>query len=167
MIGMRISGKTIYLTLMGSLLVWGQAPDVAELRATRERNQRVLSDWPNLGRYREENAKLAPAAADEKRVVFMGDSITDGWGRKYGKFFPGKPYVNRGIGGQTTPQMLLRFRADVLALEPKAGVILVGTQDHVRKTGAVSPGGIEDNLISMGWAAEGPGGSGGTSSGDA
>src|SRR5437870_7456671 len=134
MIGMRVSGKTIYLTLMGSLLVWGQAPDVAKLQATLERNQRILSDWPNLGRNREENAKLTPAA-DEKRVVFMGDSITDGWGRKYGKFFPGKPYVNRGIGGQTTPQMLLRFRADVLALEPKAVVILVGTNDIAGNTG--------------------------------
>jgi len=136
MIGMRVSGKTIYLTLMGSLLVWGQAPDVAKLRATLERNQRVLSDWPNLGRYREENAKLGPAAADEKRVVFMGDSITDGWGRKYGKFFPGKPYVNRGIGGQTTPQMLLRFRADVLALEQGHGFSLIGSS----QVGAQLPG---------------------------
>jgi len=149
MIGMRVSGKTIYLTLMGSLLVWGQAPDVAKLQATLERNQRVLSDWPNLGRYREENAKLAPAAADEKRVVFMGDSITDGWGRKYGKFFPGKPYVNRGIGGQTTPQMLLRFRADVLALEPKAVVILAGTNDIAGNTGPMTLEAIEDNLMSM------------------
>src|SRR2546426_7863982 len=154
MIGMRVSGKTIYLTLMGSLLVWGQAPDVAKLQATLERNQRVLSDWPNLGRYREENAKLAPAAADEKRVVFMGDSITDGWGRKYGKFFPGKPYVNRGIGGQTTPQMLLRFRADVLSLEPKAGVILVGTNHIVGNTRPMSLGGIEDKLMSMGGLAK-------------
>ena len=145
MIGMRVSGKTIYLTLMGSLLVWGQAPDVAKLQATLERNQKVLSDWPNLGRYHEENAKLATAGADEKRVVFMGDSITDGWGRKYGKFFPG----NRGIGGQTTPQMLLRFRADVLALEPKAVVILAGTNDIAGNTGPMTLEAIEDNLISM------------------
>jgi len=149
MIGMRVSGKTIYLTLMGSLLVWGQAPDVAKFQATLERNQKVLNDWPNLGRYREENARLAPAAADEKRVVFMGDSITDGWGRKYGKFFPGKPYVNRGIGGQTTPQMLLRFRADVLALDPKAVVILAGTNDIAGNTGPMTLEAIEDNLMSM------------------
>src|SRR5713226_7103952 len=149
MIGMRISGKTIYLTLMGSLLVWGQAPDVAKLQATLERNQRVLSDWPNLGRYREENAKLAPAAADEKRVVFMGDSITDGWGRKYGKFFPGKPYINRGISGQTTPQMLIRFRPDVIALKPKVVVILAGTNDLAGNTGPSRIEAIEDNFISM------------------
>jgi lysophospholipase L1-like esterase len=68
------------------------------------------TDWPNLARYHDENARLAAPAPGESRVVFMGDSITDGWGRQYGQFFPGKPYVNRGISGQTTPQMLIRFR---------------------------------------------------------
>jgi len=127
----------------------GPGTRCGEAPGDTERNQKVLSDWPNLGRYREENAKLGPAAADEKRVVFMGDSITDGWGRKYGKFFPGKPYVNRGIGGQTTPQMLLRFRADVLALEPKAVVILAGTNDIAGNTGPMTLEAIEDNLMSM------------------
>src|SRR5207245_913777 len=98
-------------------------------------NQKILKDWPNLARYHDENAKLPPAPADEKRVVFMGDSITDGWGRKYGKFFPGKPYVNREIGGQTTPQMLLRFRPGVIPLAPKAVVILAGANDIAGNTG--------------------------------
>ena len=79
----------------------------------------------------------------------MGDSITDGWGRRYGKFFPGKPYINRGISGQTTPQMLLRFRADVIALEPKAVVILAGTNDISANTGPSTLEMIEDNLASM------------------
>ena len=87
--------------------------------------------------------------AGEKRVVFMGDSITDAWGRNYGKFFPGKPYVNRGISGQTTPQMLIRFRPDVIALKPKAVVILAGTNDISGNTGPATLEEIEGNLTSM------------------
>src|SRR5436190_16392231 len=80
----------------------------------------------------------------------MGDSITDNWGRRYGKpFFPGKPYVNRGISGQTTPQMLIRFRPDVIALQPKMVVILAGTNDLAGNTGATTLEAIEDNLTSM------------------
>src|SRR5436190_23845570 len=80
----------------------------------------------------------------------MGDSITDNWGRRYGKpFFPGKPYVNRGIGGQTTPQMLIRFRPDVIALRPKVVVILAGTNDIAGNTGPTTLEAIEDNLASM------------------
>jgi lysophospholipase L1-like esterase len=105
-------------------------------------------DWPNLGRYREENARLAPAAKGEKRVVFIGDSITDGWGHG-ADFFPGKPYINRGISGQTTPQMLVRFRQDVIALKPKAVVILAGINDIAGNTGPTTLEAIEDNLASM------------------
>src|SRR5213076_1975582 len=83
----------------------------------------------------------------EKRVVFMGDSITDGW--KLATYFPSKPYVNRGISGQTTPQMLIRFRPDVIALKPKAVVILAGTNDIAGNTGPMTLEAIEDNLISM------------------
>src|SRR5260370_19059922 len=91
------------------------APDeVTRLRTQLDRSQRVLKDWPNLARYRDDNASLAPPAPGASRVVFMGDSITDGWGRRYGKFFEGKPYVNRRITGQTTPQILIRFRAAVI-----------------------------------------------------
>jgi lysophospholipase L1-like esterase len=109
-----------------------------------------LRDWPNLGRYREANAKVAPPAKDENRVVFMGDSITDMWDDNgFGGFFPGKDYVNRGIGGQTTPQMLIRFRPDVIALKPKVVVILAGTNDLAGNTGPSTLEAIEDNLTSM------------------
>ena len=107
------------------------------------------TDWPNLARYHDENAHLAPPAAGENRVVFMGDSITDSWGRQHGQFFPGKPYVNRGISGQTTPQMLIRFRPDVIALKPKVVVFLAGTNDIAGNTGPMTLEAIEDNLASM------------------
>ena len=107
------------------------------------------TDWPNLARYHDDNAHLTPPAASENRVVFMGDSITDGWGRQYGQFFPGKPYVNRGISGQTTPQMLIRFRPDVIALKPRVVVFLAGTNDIAGNTGPMTLDAIEDNLTSM------------------
>ncbi|MGB2714599.1 MAG: SGNH/GDSL hydrolase family protein [Vicinamibacterales bacterium] len=106
-----------------------------------------LRDWANLARYREANRALAPAAG---RVVFMGDSITDAWPQpRFGEFFPGKPYVGRGISGQTTPQMLLRFRQDVINLKPKAVVILAGTNDIAGNTGTMSNEDIQGNLMSM------------------
>ncbi len=109
-----------------------------------------LKDWPNLARYRDDNSKVAPPAKDENRVVFMGDSITDLWDNEgFGGFFPGKPYVNRGIGGQTTPQMLIRFRPDVIALKPKVVVILAGTNDLAGNTGPSTLEAIEANLASM------------------
>jgi lysophospholipase L1-like esterase len=123
--------------------------EIARLRTQLERSQRVLKDWPNLARYHDDNAVLAPPASEGARVVFMGDSITDNWGRKYSKFFEGKPYVNRGIGGQTTPQMLIRFRPDVIALKPRVVVILAGTNDIAGNTGAMTLEAIEDNLASM------------------
>jgi lysophospholipase L1-like esterase len=107
-------------------------------------------DFALLSRFAQANAALAPPRAGEKRVVFFGDSITDNWSKAgYGGFFPGKPYVNRGIGGQTTAQMLLRFRADVLALKPAAVVILAGTNDVSGNTGPATPEQIQDNLASM------------------
>jgi lysophospholipase L1-like esterase len=106
-------------------------------------------DWPNLARYRSDNAALPPPAPGETRVVFLGDSITDGWGRGRGVFFPGKPYVNRGISGQTTPQMLIRFQPDVVHLQPKVVVILAGTNDIAGNTGPSTPAMIEDNFASM------------------
>jgi lysophospholipase L1-like esterase len=124
-------------------------PDIAKVQAALNRASRTLQDWPALGRYRDANNQLEPPAAGEDRVVFMGDSITDGWGNQYGKFFPGKPYVNRGISGQTTPQMLIRFRPDVIALKPKAVVILAGTNDIAGNTGPMTLEAIEDNLMSM------------------
>jgi len=109
-----------------------------------------LRDWPNLARYHDANTKVAPPAKGENRVVFMGDSITDLWDDNgYGGFFPGKPYVNRGIGGQTTPQMLIRFRPDVIALQPKVVVILAGTNDLAGNTGPMTMEAIQANLASM------------------
>jgi lysophospholipase L1-like esterase len=112
--------------------------------------QAHLEDWPDLARYRAENEALPPVARGEKRVVFLGDSITDGWGRSPTTvFFPGKPYVNRGISGQTTPQMLIRFQQDVVHLHPAAVVILAGTNDIAGNTGPSTEQMIEDNFTSM------------------
>jgi lysophospholipase L1-like esterase len=109
-----------------------------------------LQDWPELSRYREANAKVSAPAKDEGRVVFMGDSITDGWQNpQFGGFFPGKPYLDRGISGQTTAQMLLRFRPDVLALAPRVVAILAGTNDIAGNTGRMTLEEIEGNLASM------------------
>ena len=106
-------------------------------------------DWPALGRYHEANLKLAAPAGPETRVVFMGDSITDAWGKHFDKYFPGKPYIGRGISGQTTPQMLVRFRPDVISLGAKVVVILAGTNDIAGNTGPETPEMIEDNFASM------------------
>jgi lysophospholipase L1-like esterase len=106
-------------------------------------------DWPDLARYRHENAILGAAVPGEKRVVFMGDSITEDWSKLAPGFFAGKPYINRGIGGQTTPQMLIRFRQDVIALEPNVVVLLAGTNDIAGNTGPSTLEMIEDNITSM------------------
>jgi lysophospholipase L1-like esterase len=112
--------------------------------------QAQLDDWPDLARYRAENEALPPVTGSEKRVVFLGDSITDGWGRSPTTvFFPGKPYVNRGISGQTTPQMLIRFQQDVVHLHPAVVVILAGTNDVAGNTGPATEQMIEDNFNSM------------------
>jgi lysophospholipase L1-like esterase len=122
-------------------------PDPNPDKTRADRLQSRLNDFANLARYREANGKLVPPAKGENRVVFMGDSITDGW--KLDQYFPGQPYVNRGISGQTTPQMLLRFRPDVIDLKPKVVVILAGTNDISGNTGATNLETIEGNLKSM------------------
>src|SRR5438477_3855397 len=104
-------------------------------------------DYGQLARYRDANAALGTPAAGENRVVFFGDSITDMW--KLEDSFPGKPYVNRGIGGQTTPQMLVRFRQDVIDLHPKVVVILAGTNDIAGNTGPMTLENIEANYSSL------------------
>jgi lysophospholipase L1-like esterase len=116
----------------------------------RWRNSRIhlyMNDYGELARYRAANAALPAPAAGENRVVFFGDSITDGW--PIAEYFPGKPYVNRGIGGQTTSQMLVRFREDVIALQPKVVVILAGTNDIAGNTGPISLDDIEANYASI------------------
>ena len=104
-------------------------------------------DYGQLARYRDANAALEPPAPGENRVVFFGDSITDSW--KLGDYFPGKPYLNRGIGGQTTPQMLVRFRQDVINLHPKVVVILAGTNDIAGNTGPMRLEDIEADYASL------------------
>ena len=130
-----------------------KSADCAELAAKVKKMEgweKVSQDWPNLARYRDANAMVPPPAKDEQRVVFMGDSITDIWGNpQFGPFFPGKPYINRGIGGQTTPQMLVRFRPDVIELHPKVVVILAGTNDIAGNTGPMTIEETEQNLASM------------------
>lgn len=106
-------------------------------------------DWANLGQFREDNKTIGLPATGEKRVVFMGNSITSGWLTSMPSFFAGKPYINRGISGQTSPQMLLRFRQDVIALKPKCVVILAGTNDIAGNTGPSTLEMIEDNIASM------------------
>lgn len=106
-------------------------------------------DWANLNRFREDNEKLDSAQTCEDRVIFMGNSITQGWIDRVPVFFANRPYINRGIGGQTTPQMLLRFRQDVIQLQPKVVVILAGTNDIAGNTGPSTLEMIEDNIYSM------------------
>jgi lysophospholipase L1-like esterase len=103
----------------------------------------------NLSRFAGENAALGAPARGEERVVFMGDSITQGWSVASPEYFEGKPYIERGIGGETTTQMLARFRADVVDLEPAAVVILAGTNDIAGNQGPTTNKMIEDNLASM------------------
>src|SRR5882724_2002518 len=119
-------------------------------RLAQWRSSRVsiyMNDFGELARYRDANAALPSAASGENRVVFYGDSITDGW--RLNEYFPGKSYVNRGISGQTTAQMLVRFRQDVIALQPKVLVVLAGTNDIAGNTGPISLEEIEANYTTL------------------
>ncbi len=109
----------------------------------------MKQDWANLKAYQDSNSKVPPVTSGENRVVFMGNSITIGWLRTDPAFFAGKPYLDRGISGQTTPQMLIRFRPDVINLHPKVVVILAGTNDIAGNTGFESVETIFGNIVSM------------------
>jgi len=109
----------------------------------------LSQDWPNLNRYSAENESLGPPEKSENRVVLMGDSITESWSVFQPEYFSGKSYINRGISGQTTPQMLIRFRPDVIDLKPKLVVILAGINDIAGNTGPSTVEMITDNIISM------------------
>ncbi|MFY9645586.1 MAG: SGNH/GDSL hydrolase family protein [Terriglobales bacterium] len=136
------------LVLMGGAMAQEQAADpCAAVKESLQAAQTTLRDWPNLARFRDEDAKLGAPAKGEARVVFMGDSITESWA--LADSFPGKGYVNRGISGQTTSQMLVRFRQDVIGLQAKVVVILAGTNDIAENTGPISVEGIEGNMASM------------------
>src|SRR5215813_7653174 len=144
---------TLFVITLASAGFVGAQPstnECADTKAQLTRAETKLKDWPQLARYHDANTKVTAPAKSEARVVFMGDSITDSWQNpKYGGFFPGKAYIDRGISGQTTPQMLIRFRPDVIALHPKVVVILAGTNDLAGNTGPMTLEAIEDNLISM------------------
>ena len=138
------------LLFAGNAQAQTAANDCAETKTQLTRAQTKLNDWPALARYHDANVKVVPLGKNEARVVFMGDSITDSWDdQKYGGFFPGKPYIDRGISGQTTPQMLIRFRPDVIDLRPKVVVLLAGTNDLAGNTGPTTIQAIEGNLMSM------------------
>jgi lysophospholipase L1-like esterase len=147
--------RTIFLFFVTAFLISAAtaqtstpAPGTYEAEKQRaDRLQARYNDYANLARYRDANRQLAAPAKDENRVVFMGDSITDSW--KLNEYFPNQAFVNRGISGQTTSQMLLRFRPDVIDLKPKAVVILAGTNDIAGNTGPVSLEAIQGNLTSM------------------
>jgi lysophospholipase L1-like esterase len=115
----------------------------------KAQDDQLHNDWANLARFHEENKQIGFPADGEKRIVFMGNSITEGWSRLDPTFFSGKPYVNRGISGQTTPQMLIRFKPDVVNLKPSVVVILAGINDIAGNTGPSTLEMIEDNLSSM------------------
>ena len=122
-----------------------QCSDVAAALTAVTNQDTRLRDWANLARYRDANKTVTRAD-----VVFMGDSITDLWQQpRFGGFFPGKNYVDRGISAQTTPQMLIRLRPDVIALKPRAVVILAGTNDIAGNTGPMTNEDIQNNLASM------------------
>ena len=126
------------------------APKHPEWEHLSKHDLQLLTDFPWLERFKEADLKLGAPAASEERVVFMGDSITEGWHFDApGGVFAAKPYVNRGISGQTTPQMVLRFHQDVIALQPKVVVILAGTNDIAGNTGPMTLEETEANIAAM------------------
>jgi lysophospholipase L1-like esterase len=143
----------IPLLLLAASAAFAQQQPAPPVPYSLQPMYQLVNDYGNQRRYAADNLKLAPPAAGEDRVVFMGDSITDGWGRgqftQSAPFFPGKPYVNRGISGQVTAQMLLRFYPDAIALKPKAVVFLAGTNDIGGNIGPVSDQSIQENLMAM------------------
>jgi lysophospholipase L1-like esterase len=160
---LRIGGTFCAPVLFAGVASWPQQTPLASPSVVlapqpklSEHDIQMKQDWPWLKRFHDEDGALPIPAPGEKRVIFMGDSITQGW-MNHGTgasetnpgFFPGKPYIDRGISGQTTPQMLLRFRQDVIELKPAAVVIFAGINDIAGNTGDMTPEATEDNLASM------------------
>jgi lysophospholipase L1-like esterase len=121
----------------------------ASAQTRNSAEERLRTDWAFLNRYMAANKKLSPPKSGENRVVFMGNSITEGWFRQDSSFFKNNSFVNRGISGQTTPQMLVRFRPDVLELKPKVVVILAGINDIAQNTGPITLEAVMGNIASM------------------
>lgn len=149
----RIGKIILAVMVLGGLVAARSPQDCASVAAALEQRveaqRRLLADWAGLIRYGSENSELPRPATGESRVVFLGDEITGYWGRGEAKFFPGKPWLNRGIEGQTTPQMLVRFRQDVIALKPKVVVILAGTNDIASLAGPITQAMSAENITSM------------------
>ena len=149
----RISAACLLGVLAWAASAAAQPPSeprsAAALEQELARYRHILGDWAGLTRYGSENSELPAPAPGEARVVFLGDQITELWGKGTAKFFTGKPYVNRGIIGQTTPQMLVRFRQDVIALKPRVVVIHGGTNDLTGVLGPGTEGTIGDSITSM------------------
>jgi lysophospholipase L1-like esterase len=142
--------KALRTTLLCLLLLsWPATAQTGQPASQNEYTRHLLIDWAGLTRYGSENAEIRPPKPGEDRVVFLGDQITEQWGAGDGRFFPGKPYLNRGIRNQTTPQMLVRFRQDVISLKPKVVIILAGTNDVASYTGPSTEGMIAENVMSM------------------
>ena len=139
--------KIIQLICIGIFLFFTSPVNAQTDSVTARLNQN--NDWPNLRRYRSQNEKAGLPTPHTNRVVFMGNSITDAWINARPEFFSKNPYIDRGISGQTTPQMLIRFRQDVIDLKPKVVVILAGINDIAENTGPSSVEMIENNLMSM------------------
>ena len=149
-----IATMRIILAFLVAAGAWAQQPPhepavVGRLRAALDGISHTINDFGDTRRYAPDNETVPPPAPGEERVVFLGDSITDFWGRRGSPFFPGKPYINRGISGQVTPQMLVRFYPDVVALRPKAVVILAGTNDIGGNIGPLPIEASENSLMSM------------------
>ncbi len=143
---MKRLGCCVVLAGISAAAAWPQEPGRAQMERELDAYRRLLLDWGGLTVYGSENTELKPRA---DRVVFLGDEITEKWGTGKAKFFPGKPYLNRGITRQTTAQMLVRFRQDVIALKPRVVVIQAGTNDLASVMGPSTEGTMADHFMSM------------------
>lgn len=142
-LNIKMMNKRLLLLLMPMLLA------ISILKAQEKNEERFHNDWANFARYRDANEALAKITSSKPRVVFMGNSITDGWINADSSFFVGKNYIDCGISGQTTPQMLLRFRSDVIDLKPAVVVILAGINDIAGNTGPMTLEETYGNIVSM------------------
>ena len=147
----RSSAAGVLAALVMSPVLWAQGADDRVRALERQLNdqKRLLRDWAGLIRYGSDDSELKPPKAGEDRVVFFGDQITEYWGKDKKDFFPGEPWLNRGVAGQTTDQMLVRFRQDVISLQPKAVVILGGINDVAGLHGPSTEEMVMDNITSM------------------
>ncbi len=146
--------KILLVLLVLGCIGWRQAkpecaPTIAALENQLDAQRRLLMDWAGLIRYGSENTELPKPKPGEDRVVFLGDEITERWGQGSAKFFPGKPYLNRGVRGQTTPQMLVRFRQDVISLKPGVVVILAGMNDIASFYEPITQAMTAENMMSI------------------